>query len=510
MKRIMISTIAERASGTISSPRGRGAPGVRRWNAAIGHAAIVATLLCLASPALAEPSGTSTGDKAHKTHATIPTQRDESCASCHENQLVWLAALTPAGQPGAAAPLAASAQKEESCVTCHRTLGEVAENLASPAKKWDDDVHHSRGLGCVSCHGGDPSAAVSQEADKAMDPKKGFVARPARKAMAEFCGKCHSDAAFMKTFNPAARVDQVAEYRTSVHGAKNAAGDEKVATCINCHGVHGVQPVSSPKSPAYPTNVPETCGGCHGDAALMSSYGLKGNPPEEWKKSVHGEALLVKGDLSAPACNDCHGNHGAIPPGVTSLAFVCGQCHGREAMLFRESFKKKLFDESGASECITCHSNHEIHHPTDRLIGTGTGTVCSQCHSPGDTCDVQSVEIRKSIDAYVKALDEARDVLGRAERAGMEVSGSVFSLKKEGVSGLVETRALIHSFDTARLTKRAEDGMQVVAKARQEGEAALEEVQFRRKGLAVSLVFIGVLLAGLWLKIREVDRRQAA
>src|SRR6266540_7241295 len=32
------------------------------------------------------------------------------------------------------------------------------------------------------------------------------------------CGRCHSDAQFMKRYNPALRVDQVAEYATSVHG----------------------------------------------------------------------------------------------------------------------------------------------------------------------------------------------------------------------------------------------------------------------------------------------------
>jgi cytochrome b6 len=404
---------------------------------------------------------------------------------------------------------ASASEPEESCVACHKTLEEIDPRLSDPVEAWADDVHRSRGLGCAGCHGGDGSPAVATDAGAAMDVAKGFVPRPERSRLAEFCGRCHSDAAFMKRFNPAARVDQVAEYRTSVHGVKNLAGDGKVATCVSCHGTHGIRPVSSPASPAYPTNVPATCGSCHADAALMASYGLAGDPVADWKKSVHAAALLERGDLSAPACNDCHGNHGAVPPGVTSLAFVCGQCHGREALLFRESFKKQLFDDTGASECVTCHGNHEIQHPTDRLIGTGPGTVCSQCHAPGDSCDRQSVEIRKALDAYARALEEAQEVLARAEHVGMEVSDAVFTLKKEGVSGLVETRALIHSFDTARLVRRSEEGIQVVRQARATGEAALAEAQFRRKGLAVSLVFIGVLLVGLYLKIREVDRRTA-
>ena len=39
----------------------------------------------------------------------------------------------------------------------------------------------------------------------------------------------------MKRYNPALRVDQEAEYVTSVHGRKIAQGDQKPATCISCH-----------------------------------------------------------------------------------------------------------------------------------------------------------------------------------------------------------------------------------------------------------------------------------
>ncbi len=402
------------------------------------------------------------------------------------------------------APVSAA---EESCVTCHRAFKDDVPNLYAPVETWKDDIHQSRDLGCVGCHGGDGSATAAEDAERAMNVAKGFVARPPRARVAEFCGRCHGDAAFMKRFNPAARVDQVAEYRSSVHGVRNAKGDTQVATCTDCHGAHGIRPTSNSRSKTHPTNVPDTCGACHADAARMAPYGLTGNPVEAWRKSVHAEAMFKRGDLSAPVCNDCHGNHGAVPPGVTSLAFVCGQCHGREATLFRESFKKALFDATGASECITCHGNHEIPRPGDRMIGTGKGTTCGQCHQPGDACDQQSVRIRAAIDGYSKALYDAQATLQRAEEAGMEVSEALFNLKNEGVTGLVETRALIHSFDPDRLIRRAGEGVQAADRGRAAGEEALAEVQFRRKGLAVSVGFIGLLLAGLYLKIREVDRR---
>jgi cytochrome b6 len=416
--------------------------------------------------------------------------------------LLAAAALLSGSVPALAAPAAGT----DACVSCHAALAEDAPELAAPAAAWREDVHQARGLTCAACHGGDPSPELAGDAGASMNPARGFVARPERRRLADWCARCHADAVYMKRFNPAARVDQLAEYRTSVHGRRNAAGDPKVATCTDCHGAHGILAVTSPRSPAFPTNVPATCGRCHADPAIVPPRGAGPDPVTQWNRGVHGEALLKRGDLGAPACNDCHGNHGAVPPGVTSLAFVCGHCHEREATLFRESFKKDLFDATGASECVTCHGNHDVRPPDDRMIGTGKGTVCGQCHQPGDVCDQQSVVIRAAIDRYVRALDDARAVLDSAARAGMEVSEAQFRLKKEGVTGLVETRALIHSFDADRLVARADEGVTAAAAARRAGEEALAEMRYRRRGLAVSLGFIGLLLAGLYLKLRAVER----
>src|SRR5688572_12273090 len=48
------------------------------------------------------------------------------------------------------------------------------------------------------------------------------------------------------------------------------------------------------------------------------NYGIPTDQAEKFKGSVHGEALLKNRDMAAPTCNDCHGNHGAAPPGATS------------------------------------------------------------------------------------------------------------------------------------------------------------------------------------------------
>jgi hypothetical protein len=448
----------------------------------------------------------------------------------------------------------------------------------------------------------------------------------------------------MKRYNPQLRVDQLTEYRTSVHGKRNAAGDETPATCIDCHGFHGIRAVNNPTSPVFATNVPKTCGKCHADAAKMAPYKIPTSQYADYQQSVHARALLEQGDLGAPACNDCHGNHGATPPQVASVQHVCGQCHAREAGLYQASMKNALFEKLKVPQCIVCHSNHRILHPTPELFnsasaprvsagrvasadpftaemgdlaaggkvtaswrdalsphidaadprylhrieitadamhpllldatlrpgvalapvpvhsgeGTGltavlaieplsglpvesgdallyrleltapgagvrnvrvrdlpgraiepiAGSACLKCHKLGDSCDVAAGTMYKTLTDLERGLRNGASLLRTAEVAGMEVSRSKYDLKNNGTTAAVEARALIHSFDPPRLVKRGREGLAAAAQAHKAGIAALDEIQFRRKGLAVSLILVVLVLIGLALKIREVDRQR--
>ena len=88
----------------------------------------------------------------------------------------------------------------------------------------------------------------------------------------------------------------------------------------------------------------------------------------------------------------------------------------------------------------------------------------------------------------------------------MEVSQAQFELKG-AADALIKARAAVHTASAAAIEKEAQAGLAISAKAYARGTRALEELQFRRKGLAVSLVIIVVLIAGLVLKIRQLERR---
>jgi predicted CXXCH cytochrome family protein len=392
----------------------------------------------------------------------------------------------------------------ESCVACHLEIGD--DRLAKPVKAYAGDIHRAKGFGCVACHGGDGKEAGME----AMDPAKGYIGVPPRPQVAQVCGRCHSDARFMRQYNPALRVDQVTEYATSVHGRKlRESNDPKVATCASCHPAHAIRPPSDPTSSVHPLRVAQTCGECHGNATYMAGRKTPTDQLQRYKDSVHGKAMTVKGDLSAPTCNDCHGNHGAAPPGVSWVGNVCGQCHGVMGDLFAKSVHAKAFATLGTPGCATCHDNHGIQPAGVEMVGLDKGAVCAACHAEDDPGGKTARAMRAALDGLRREQARATATLERAEHAGMEVSQARFDLTGAN-EALVKARVAVHAASLQAVTAETEPGLAITGKAYARALRALDELRFRRQGLAVSLVIILVLIAALVLKIRQLDRRRAA
>ena len=407
-----------------------------------------------------------------------------------KNSMTFLALLFFSLQAASAAP------PKDTCTTCHSAL---EGDLAKPAQQFEGDVHHQAGLSCADCHGGDPN----DESMNAMGLAKGFRGAPKKNRTPDFCARCHSDAAYMHRFNPQMRVDQLSQYLTSVHGKRLKQGDTKVATCVDCHSVHNILAVSDPRAPVYPTNVAATCGRCHADAAYMKGYEIPTNQFALYEKSVHAQTL-TGGDTSAPTCSTCHGNHGATPPGVSSVANVCGTCHVMNEQLFEKSPHQAVFAKMGLPGCVQCHSNHEIIRPTDAWVGSAPQSVCITCHAAGDKGYTAAQAMSADLAHLNSSLARAENVLDVAERAGMEVSGAKLELA-DANEALVKARVNIHTFDDSAVRKLTDSGVEIAARSYQAGVAALRERDFRRKGLGIALIAIVLAISGLYLKIRGME-----
>lgn len=392
--------------------------------------------------------------------------------------------------------MAAGAYAKDSCVECHTALG------GPEAAAYAQDVHRHNGFSCADCHGGDKNA---DDPEAAMNRAKGFLGKPARTAVPKLCARCHSDANLMHRYKPQQRVDQLQQYQTSVHGKKLAAGDDAVANCVDCHGVHQIRQVRDSQSPVHPLRLPETCARCHADPKHMAKYKLETNQFEQYRTSVHWEAVAKRGDLSAPTCAGCHGNHGAAPPQVSSVAAVCGTCHVLFEDLYNKSPHQPVFATMGGGGCTVCHGNHGIHKPSGAMLA-GSQAVCAQCHDADSAGGKAAAQMSASLTKLEAALKRSEEVLGQAQRSGMEVSEAQIR-QADGHEALIKARVAVHAFNVAAVEKPASEGLAIAAETRRAGEGALKERDTRRIGLALSLVTILITMAGLWMAIRAIEGR---
>ena len=323
------------------------------------------------------------------------------------------------------------------------------------------------------------------------------------------CAKCHSNTLFMRTYNPSLPVDQLDKYRTSIHGLRNARGDSKTAECANCHGYHDILSVKDANSKVYPINLPHTCAKCHSNADYMKEYKIPIQQFEKFSNSVHGIALLEKGDLNAPSCNNCHGNHGAVPPGVESISKVCGTCHVLNADLFSSSPHKKAFDEHNYPECETCHGNHLIITATNKLLGVTKEAICSKCHNENENVKGYLVakEMRKLMDSLDQSEKIASNLINDAEQKGMEISEAKFKLR-DAHQAKLQARTMVHSFNEEKFKEIIDDkGLNTTNEVIAEARNAIDEFYFRRVGLVVSVLIISFLAVMLFLYIRRIERK---
>ncbi|MBI3997008.1 MAG: cytochrome c3 family protein [Candidatus Omnitrophica bacterium] len=386
-----------------------------------------------------------------------------------------------------------------SCVECHQ---QFESGASAPTQVMAHDVHIQRGLSCSDCHGGDPAAT---EATSAMDPAKGFIGRPARAEIPQFCARCHADPAYMRKYNPNLPTDQYAKYLTSQHGKRLGSGDADVAVCTSCHGAHGIRSKKDPQSPVYAMNIPGTCAVCHTNARLMERHGLPTNQYADYSQSVHGQALLVRGDRAAPHCASCHGSHEASRPKVVAIGNICAQCHGLTRDLFTKSPHKRAHEVLGLPECEVCHGNHLIRKPTDEMLGTGSDAVCVNCHEPGSAGYVTAQQMREAIERLNTQMTGAQVTVAQAAQLGMEVADAEFALN-QATAQLTQARTYVHSFSASTMEPIAEEGIRYARQAETQGQQAIHEFGFRRHGLWMTLAILFLVVGGLALFIRDLER----
>ncbi len=272
------------------------------------------------------------------------TNMVNACGSCHKDKKAEFE--TSAHANG----LREGIKGSPNCYTCHRNPIVSANTLTDST-----EIKIAQEKLCISCH------LDNQEIRSRTSPSAGFIN----------------------------------SYEQSVHGKALLGGNGKAANCVNCHTAHKVKPASDPTSTVNRFNVPNTCGHCH--SSIASDY----------KQSVHGVAILQKGNLDAPVCTTCHGEHNILnpnnPSSPTAYANVsqeiCSKCHSSVTLsakyglnpnrwsTFKDSYHG-LAMQGGATivaNCASCHTAHNVLPPSDPRSSVYKGNLsktCGRCH-PG-------------------------------------------------------------------------------------------------------------------------------
>jgi hypothetical protein len=103
----------------------------------------------------------------------------------------------------------------------------------------------------------------------------------------------------------------------------------------------------------------------------------------------------------------------------------------------------------------------------------------------------------------------AERILLAARRGGGETPQALLDLDR-AVDAQIELEVLVHGFSSAAdspFAQKHEEGVGHAQAALAAGQRALRELAQRRRGLLVSSALILLVLVGLALKIRDLDRK---
>lgn len=309
--------------------------------------------------------GDTAADVTKSVHAALGA---EACAACHGDAH---AVRAPGAWPG------------QECRACHGDLVKTYEASVHGQLQKNGDRSSAT---CRSCHG--PAHRVLSAADPAS--------RVAKKNLPDTCGSCHANPEFLAQHNiPFAYP--VEAYRLSVHGRAVLAGNDRAASCSDCHGSHDILPGRDARARINHWNVPQTCGACH--SAIHDVY----------LASIHGQAMQ-RGARGAPVCTDCHGEHNILAPSEPGSlvnparvsTVTCGHCHGDERLAQRYNLpldRVPAFEDSfhglalragsqTVANCASCHGVHNIlpsSDPRSTVHPRNIAATCGRCHAGAGT-----------------------------------------------------------------------------------------------------------------------------
>ena len=112
----------------------------------------------------------------------------------------------------------------------------------------------------------------------------------------------------------------------------------------------------------------------------------------------------------------------------------------------------------------------------------------------------------KHLVTLASSISSADDILGRAERQGMDVSQAK-QQQSNARDALLKARVSVHAFRETEVNRDTDAGFAITKSTYAAGQQAMQEWKFRRVGLGLSLFMIALTLVGLGLCIRNLEKK---
>lgn len=276
---------------------------------------------------------------------------------------------TTAAAPAPKPPLA-----NARCLRCHADHEEKfnirpdgsRQNIFIDSDVLDHSVHGK--VQCVGCH---------------TDVTKLPHQKPLAKSIA--CVECHQQQWDKVKGDPGPKTErlglvlrQTESYLHSAHARPNLKNQGRVnAACHDCHDAHNIGAPGAAQRVEHRLKNPDVCGRCHE------------KEKKDYLGSVHGRAIMDKGDDKSAVCSDCHTMHdiGSPKTDVMKLAITqnCGSCHKNAEKTYLASYHGQVnrLGYTNTAKCYDCHGGHKIQKesdPTSTIHVNNRLKTCESCH----------------------------------------------------------------------------------------------------------------------------------
>jgi hypothetical protein len=140
------------------------------------------------------------------------------------------------------------------------------------------------------------------------------------------------------------------------------------------------------------------------------------------------------------------------------------------------------------------------------MIGVGKESKCINCHTSGDEGYAVSQKIYSSLTQLKNKYDAANAKYLEVKQKGMNDVEIVFQIQ-DARQALIQSRTLIHTFDTTKVGAKAKEGIDISNKASLLAQKEIDEYYTRRNGFAIATLAFLVFIIALYFKIKDKEKK---